>query len=931
MMVLGKAPSSSSSASLVSSLMDLHSSSSSSSSSSHGNNHEEKDDLSHHRSSSPPPCATSHRQHHLVPNTTVVAIPPPSSTVTPHTTTAVSSLSLSILRQHAETQWRRAANVLRANPHFMTKDLLRLTLQHRPPVHVVQFMLDLLLPSSKNSPLSTLHSNTRVDDHDNDDQDSKVCDSSHHPNQQRQLLPPSDLLDCIQVAMTRGVSPAVLQLLLQINPCLLLEHRDELLQCAQQPQQGHDVGSFLHHDRLTMEYQLLLQQPLSYFFAVHTNKSNNHNDKNHNYSFMTTTASETVAAKVNDENAPFHHNKSQPSQLNGSSSSSSSPLSSSSSSPWAIPILPTPKQRQRQKHRPSALASIPEHDTLSNTNLFSDQNESNQSSSSPKSSLHSEPLKDNAATTNTNKRTSCTSTSTPMKKNKTRNIPTTSANNNQANDRSLTPLGLMVFPNTMAAALMTTSSYSTSSCPEIAHGFSSSSSSSSHRDGPPDDHHQHDTPLPTMAALPNHNKSNNMTILPGMAERILTAPQEQEKPIGSLATVSATTIPSDAPLRIPTINHHNDNTSISTVQKEELENVKRLCMLALKGQKRLAQEWNQKTNVIQQQQQQLQHAVDDSAGDVWFAKCQELQDRQFKTQLIALDMKEKAMRAQVQHMERSVIEELKQVRAEYQALLLLQQQQQQQQQLRTTATANSMESKLASLTRRLDEWQARTEQHLNKLETRMNHEAQVNSRFRTYQYSQLDNLQGRQQEQRDDDNFGADLDLGDEDNATKTTALAEDDDDDEDHDRHDPHPSWKLDPWLDGSLVSPFTQSNAGNKKSKKRMTMPFVFAPPYGSSSNETDASLDSASGDADWLLPGESMLHRTTPQLQHQCHQQNVTVRPEMNRKGVIGGNNKKQTASWWHQSVIHLPALVVKNNPKYQRVKSWSGRKQNKRAGN
>jgi hypothetical protein len=426
-----------------------------------------------------------------------------------------------------------------------------------------------------------------------------------------------------------------------------------------------------------------------------------------------------------------------------------------------------------------------------------------------------------------------------------------------------------------------------------------------------------------------------------MVEKVLADSQEQEKPIGS-PTVGATLIalPSDVPLCIPTANHHHNNNSIGAVQKEELENVKRLCMLALKGQKRLAQEWSQhqRTNVIQQQQQlqqhsgqpQLKHAVEDSGGDVWLAKCQELQDRQFKTQLIALDMKERAMRAQVQRMERSVMEELKQVRAEYQALLLFQQQQQQQQQLRTTATANSMESKMASLTRRLDEWQARTEQHLNKLETRMNHEAQVNSRFRTYQYSQLDNLQGRQQEQRDDDNFGADLDLGDEDNATKTTALAEDDDDDEDHDRHDPHPSWKLDPWLDGSLVSPFTQSNAGNKKSKKRMTMPFVFAPPYGSSSNETDASLDSASGDADWLLPGESMLHRTTPQLQHQCHQQNVTVRPEMNRKGVIGGNNKKQTASWWHQSVIHLPALVVKNNPKYQRV-NWSGRKQNKRAGN
>jgi hypothetical protein len=43
----------------------------------------------------------------------------------------------------AEEQWKRASNMLRTNPTLVTSHILCMALRHRPPLHVIQFMLHL--------------------------------------------------------------------------------------------------------------------------------------------------------------------------------------------------------------------------------------------------------------------------------------------------------------------------------------------------------------------------------------------------------------------------------------------------------------------------------------------------------------------------------------------------------------------------------------------------------------------------------------------------------------------------------------------------------------------------------------------------------------------------------------------------------------------
>lgn len=47
------------------------------------------------------------------------------------------------MKAFAEQQWCKATEMLQSNPNLMTGGIFSLALKHRPPVHIVQFMLQL--------------------------------------------------------------------------------------------------------------------------------------------------------------------------------------------------------------------------------------------------------------------------------------------------------------------------------------------------------------------------------------------------------------------------------------------------------------------------------------------------------------------------------------------------------------------------------------------------------------------------------------------------------------------------------------------------------------------------------------------------------------------------------------------------------------------
>lgn len=102
----------------------------------------------------------------------------------------------------------------------------------------------------------------------------------------------------------------------------------------------------------------------------------------------------------------------------------------------------------------------------------------------------------------------------------------------------------------------------------------------------------------------------------------------------------------------------------SSAEKQELQNVKQLCLSVLKGQKRLSREVLRVKESISQnisipsilgdsvEEDSLPTITDDCIEKL--RELEETQKRNFKASLIALDMKEQAMRAYVRRMEASI-------------------------------------------------------------------------------------------------------------------------------------------------------------------------------------------------------------------------------------------------------------------------------------
>ena len=105
--------------------------------------------------------------------------------------------------------------------------------------------------------------------------------------------------------------------------------------------------------------------------------------------------------------------------------------------------------------------------------------------------------------------------------------------------------------------------------------------------------------------------------------------------------------------------------------RQELNNVKQLCVGVVKGHKRLVREYRQiKQGVVTTQKEVMKQHEDTDAMEASNEKrnkqivslmkqVQDEQQRQFKVQLIALDMKEQAMRAHVKRMERRILRKVR--------------------------------------------------------------------------------------------------------------------------------------------------------------------------------------------------------------------------------------------------------------------------------
>ena len=141
------------------------------------------------------------------------------------------------------------------------------------------------------------------------------------------------------------------------------------------------------------------------------------------------------------------------------------------------------------------------------------------------------------------------------------------------------------------------------------------------------------------------------------------------------------------------LNHHGKSASLSPssdlIDHHELQNVKKLCHRVLKGHKKLLKKMEKcEKNVDAAQVNKAQVMMD----------LHEQQQKQFYRQLIALDMKEKAMRAYVKKSEERCLK--------------------------------SCDAKLQSWRSGLESWKTATEDSIKEWQVLLGHESKVNAHFR---------------------------------------------------------------------------------------------------------------------------------------------------------------------------------------------------------
>ncbi|CAB9527273.1 expressed unknown protein [Seminavis robusta] len=191
---------------------------------------------------------------------------------------------------------------------------------------------------------------------------------------------------------------------------------------------------------------------------------------------------------------------------------------------------------------------------------------------------------------------------------------------------------------------------------------------------------------------------------------------------------SARTVPAPAMQFLKKAKQSEKTSLFSAEDKEELQNVKQLCLSVMKGQKRLVREVGRVKDSVERNTAVGETDIDGSAAgtihdmqEVSIFDIEELgnsQQRNLRTHLIALDMKEQAMRAYVHQMEDKILQSLQVTKQEYVA------------EKSYEDAFRGLRDDLHNAARRMDEFVGTLEHRMTDVEVRLDHEANVNATFR---------------------------------------------------------------------------------------------------------------------------------------------------------------------------------------------------------
>lgn len=177
-----------------------------------------------------------------------------------------------------------------------------------------------------------------------------------------------------------------------------------------------------------------------------------------------------------------------------------------------------------------------------------------------------------------------------------------------------------------------------------------------------------------------------------------------------------------------TTSSRSRNSTSSSMNDEEMNNIKKIAATIIRSQKKQVAHLHKYRQQVDQTIQQA-HDKNNQERLAQLQKLQELQQRHFKAQLIALDMKEKRIMARVKKMERQVAKRLE-----------WSQQVRDAKDRRHDISLQRVERNVESVSGSFEAFQARTFKQLEVTELRLNQELKVNDYFRSDVRLQLDQL-----------------------------------------------------------------------------------------------------------------------------------------------------------------------------------------------
>ena len=163
------------------------------------------------------------------------------------------------------------------------------------------------------------------------------------------------------------------------------------------------------------------------------------------------------------------------------------------------------------------------------------------------------------------------------------------------------------------------------------------------------------------------------------------------------------------------------NFLLKSPEKEEMDNIKVIAAKILKAQKRQMQA----LAVHRQDLKTAELSIEDIVREL-----EEQQQERFKTQLIALDMKEKAMRHKNRDMERRIIMKLESSRADRSHA-----------EARKESALLKLEESAEAFGRMVKEWKGGADGRIHELESKLKQECKMNEFYRKDTRLQLDHIE----------------------------------------------------------------------------------------------------------------------------------------------------------------------------------------------